>query len=399
MVPKNFQKKILKNGITMLHEYRGLPIVSFSITNKFGGAYEESKIKGIAHVMEHLVFTGTKTRTHEDISREIEKKGGILNAFTSNEVTSFWFKLPSEHLFSGMDIIVDMLTNPIFEEKKFEKEKKVIIEEIKMYHDSPQRFVFDKIEENLFDKPLGEGVIGSEETINALKRDFVFDFFKKMYNPSNFIVTLVGKADFNKVCGYMEKNFKPSENIPKIKTIKKHNKETTEYRPGIDQAHLVFAFHAPLQTDKNYPALEVLDAYLANGMSSRLFLEIREKRGLAYAVKGSLSTEKSYSYYTIYVGTTKEALPEVKSLILQEFEKVKDMTKKDLKEAKDQLIGLKRLSKEDSSNVMNELLYSELTTKAEDYYKHEDDISQVTLSQVKALAKISSYSTASIVPK
>ena len=134
-------------------------------------------------------------------------------------------------------------------------------------------------------------------------------------------------------------------------------------------------------------------------MSSRLFLEIREKRGLAYAVKGSLSTEKSYSYYTIYVGTTKEALPEVKSLILQEFEKVKDMTKKDLKEAKDQLIGLKRLSKEDSSNVMNELLYSELTTKAEDYYKHEDDISQVTLSQVKALAKISSYSTASIVPK
>jgi len=399
MVPNNFQKKTLKNGITFIHEYRDLPIVSFSITNKFGGAYEESEIKGIAHVIEHLVFTGTKTRTHESISREIEKKGGILNAFTSNEVTSFWFKLPSEHLFSGMDIIVDMLNNPIFEEKKFEKEKRVILEEIKMYHDSPQRFVFDKIEENLFDKPLGEGVIGSEKTINALNRDFVFNYFKKMYNPSNFIVTLVGKADFNKVCGYMKENFKPSDNIPKIKPIKKHNRETIEYRPGIDQAHLVFAFHAPLQTDNNYSALEILDAYLANGMSSKLFLEIREKRGLAYAVKGSLSTEKNYSYYTIYVGTTKAAVPEVKSLILLEFEKVKDMTEKDLQEAKDQLIGLKRLSKEDSSNVMNELLFSELTTKAEDYYKHEKDIKEVTLAQVKALSKLSSYSTAAIVPK
>ena len=399
MIPKNFQKKILKNGITILQEYRDLPLVSFSISNRFGGAYEDSNIKGIAHFIEHLVFTGTKTRTHEDISREIEKKGGILNAYTSTEVTSFWFKLPSEHLFSGMDIITDMLNNAVFEEKKFEKEKKVIIEEIKMYHDAPQRFVHDQIEENLFDKPLGEGVIGSVETVSALKRDFVFDFFKKMYQPSNFIVTLVGKADFKKVCDYIEKNFKSSKVVLKIKPIKKLNKETVEERPGIDQAHYVFAFHTPLQTDKNYPALEVLDAYLANGMSSKLFLEIREKRGLAYAVKGSLSTEKNYSYYTIYAGTTKKAIPEVQKLILQEFDNVKNITEKDIKEAKDQLIGLKRLSKEDSSSVMNELLFSELTTKAEDYYKHEDNIKAVTISQVKELAKISSFSTAAIVPK
>ena len=220
-----------------------------------------------------------------------------------------------------------------------------------------------------------------------------------MYNPSNFIVTLVGNADFNKVCNYIEDKFKPSNNASKIRPIKLHNKETTEERPGIDQAHFSFAFHAPLQTDKNYPALEVLDAYLANGMSSRLFLEIREKRGLAYVVKGSLSTEKSYSYYTIYVGTTKKAIPEVKTLILKEFEDVKNMTEKDLREAKNQLIGLKRLSKEDSTNVMSELLFSELTTKAEDYYMHEDQIKAVALNEVKSLAKITKYSTAAIIPK
>ena len=166
-----FQKRILKNGMIVLHESRELPVVSLSITNKFGAVYEESKIKGIAHVIEHLVFTGTKTRTHEDISREIEKKGGILNAFTSHDVTSFWFKLPSEHVFSGLDILTDILNNPTFNEKKFEKEKKVIVEEIKMYHDIPQRDIHDKIESCLYDKPFGESIIGSKETVMSLKRN------------------------------------------------------------------------------------------------------------------------------------------------------------------------------------------------------------------------------------
>jgi predicted Zn-dependent peptidase len=120
----NFEKRILKNGIKVLFEKRELPVVALGITMPFGASHESSKIKGIAHFIEHLLFTGTKTRTHEDISREIEKKGGILNAFTANDLTSYWFKLPSEHVLSGLDILIDMLKNPKFEEKKFEKEKK-----------------------------------------------------------------------------------------------------------------------------------------------------------------------------------------------------------------------------------------------------------------------------------
>src|SRR3989344_2640467 len=123
-------RKKLKNGITVLFEKRDLPLVSLSISNPFGGAFEKSEIKGIAHFIEHLLFTGTKTRTHEDISREIEKKGGILNAFTGNEVTSFLFKLPSEHVMAGLEILTDMINNAIFKPEKFEKEKKVILEEI-----------------------------------------------------------------------------------------------------------------------------------------------------------------------------------------------------------------------------------------------------------------------------
>jgi len=395
----NFQKTKLKNGMTIIHESRPLPVVSLSITNRFGGAYENSKIKGIAHVIEHLLFTGTKTRTHEQISREIEKKGGHLNAFTAQQVTSFWFKLPSEHIFSGLDILTDMLNNPAFPKEKFEKEKRVIIEEIKMYHDNPRMAAMEQIEKNLYDKPFGELIIGSKETVSAIDRNFLMEFYKQMYNPKNFIVTIVGKADFKKVCEYLEKNFASTKETPKLPPIKKLNKETTEERADQDQAHLVFAIHAPLPSDKKYYDLAVLDAYLANGMSSKLFLEIREKRGLAYAIKSDIDAETNYSHYTIYVGTTKEAIPKVKKLILQEFKNIENMTEKDLEEAKQRVIGLHKISKEESINVMNELMFSELTGKAEDYYEQEEKIQAVKLADVKAMAKINKFSTAAIVPK
>ncbi|MBU0466426.1 MAG: insulinase family protein [Nanoarchaeota archaeon] len=396
------QKKVLKNGTTVLFEKRDLPVVSASITNRFGGAYERSEIKGVAHVIEHLLFTGTKTRTHEDISREIEKKGGILNAFTAQDATSFWFKLPSEHLFAGLDILVDLLKNPKFDKDKFEKEKKVILEEIKMYHDNPRTHVGEMIEKNLYDKPFGELIIGNARTVSALDRDFVASLFKKVYSPENYIVTVVGDASFEKVCEYFEKNFEAEGKKTEIVPIKKLNGKSADERPGIDQAHLIFAFHAPLMTEKEYFDLEVLDAYLAKGMSSKLFLEIREKRGLAYTVKSSLNTEKNYSYYSIYVGTTKEAVPEVKKLILQGFgDASKKMTPVDLQEGKERLIGLKKVMSEESSDVMNEIMYHELISKAEYYYDYEKKIEMVKLGDVKkiALEGPKRYSTAEVLPK
>jgi predicted Zn-dependent peptidase len=386
-----FLRRKLKNGMTVIMEKRDLPLVALSITNRFGAAFEESKIKGIAHVIEHSLFTGTETRTHEDISREIEKKGGILNAFTTH--------VPSEHLFAGLDILIDMLKNPKFDEKKFEKEKKVILEEIKMYHDNPRFHVFEQIEKNMFEKPFGELIIGSKETVSGLDRDFVVDYFKKMYSPENFIVTVVGNGDFDEICELLEKSFESGERKIEIIPVKKKNKETVEERPGIDQAHFVFAVHAPLPDEDDYYALEVLDAYLANGMSSRLFLEIREKRGLAYSVRSSIDSEKSYSSYNIYVGTTKEKVDEVKKIILEEFDKVKDMTENDLKEAKERMIGLKEVSKEESSSVMNELMFAELVNKAEDYYEYEKKIRKVKLEDVKRMAKIDKFSSAAVVPK
>ncbi len=382
-------------------EKREVPVVAFSITNRFGGAYEDSNIKGIAHFIEHLLFTGTKTRSHEDISREIEKRGGELNAFTSHEMTSFHFKIPSIHFISGLNILTDMLNNPAFDQEKFEKEKKIILEEIKMYHDTPQRHVLEMLEENLYERPFGEKVIGSEKTVNSLKRDFVADFFSKNYDPSNYIVSVVGNADFEQICEYLENNFKKKKLKMKSKEIKFKNKESIEERADIDQAHFVIGMHAPLRNTKEFDVLTVLDAYLADGMSSRLFLEIREKRGLAYTVRSMLNSEKSYSYYSIYAGTKKDKIGEVKELIFAEFENIKNMSEKDLKEAKERVIGLKAINSEESVNIMNELMFYELVGNAEDYYKLEEKINKVTLKEVKELAKrlVKKYSSAAVVPR
>lgn len=396
-----FQKIKLKNGITVLFEERDLPLVCYSISNPFGGSYETSEVKGVAHLFEHLLFTGTKTRNHEDISGEIEKKGGVVNAFTAQDVTTYFVKMPSEHIDIGIEIIHDILKNPTFPAEKLEKEKRVVIEEIKMFHDDPEKRVYEMLESALFEKPFGEGIVGSAETVKSLSRDKIMNIFKNNYAPENFIVTIVGKADIKKICKKLESDFKRSNKSYSHIPVKIKNNQVEEEREGIDQAQLVIGMHAP-QEDKKQKALEVLNAYLAGGMSSKLFLEIRENHGLAYTVRGSIEREKNYCYYSIYAGTTKEALEKVKSMIIQGIKDVEKMTEKELDESKQRLIGIRRVATEESLNAMQRLIFEEISTsKAEDYYKYDEKIKSVKLEDVKKIAKeiVKNYSVAILKPK
>ena len=396
-----FIKRKLNNGITVLFEKRDLPIVCYSVSNPFGGAHETSDIKGVAHLFEHLLFKGTKTRTDEQISSEIEKRGGIINAFTAQEVTTYWFKLPSEHLEVGMDLIHDILKNPIFDKEKIESEKKVVLEEIKIYHDDPERRVYDLTESALYEKPFGEGITGSEKTVKSLTREKIVEIFKEKYSPENFIAVVVGNADIEKICNRLENDFKPLKKKYAPIAIKQKNQDIIEEREGINQAKIVLAMHAPLDSKKQ-DTLELLNIYLASGMSSKLSIEIRERRGLAYTVYGRIEREKNYSYYSIFAGTTKEDIKKVKELIIQGFKDIKKMTEQDIKESKERLIGLRKIASEESINVMHALIFQEISTnKAEDYYKYEDKINEVKLEDVKALAKqlIKNYSIAIVQPK
>lgn len=382
-----FERKVLANGMTVIFEKRNLPIVSVAFAVRNGGVNESAEEKGISHFIEHMLYKGTPTRNTKKIAEEIEKNGGELNGFTDEAITAYWCKMPSKHLNIALDVLSDMVKNPLFDEKEIEKERKVIFEEIKMRKDIPRVYVYDKTKDFLYGEPFGPSLIGTYETMSSIDKEKMVEKFKKVYAPNNMVLCVVGDANFEEIVEFAEKNF-GSENgeVPRLKFELK-NEEKIETRKGIDQANLVLAFHSPLAGDKKNYAAQVLNGVVGVGMSSRLFSEIREKRNLCYAIKGDLDINKDFSYNLIYVGTTKENVEKVKKLILEEFEKVaKDLDEKELNQVKEQLIGNYQISMEDSQDQMVNLLGSELNGNAEEFYDFEKNIKSVKLEDVKELA-------------
>ena len=398
----NFHKKILKNGMTILFEKRNLPIVSVAFAVKTGGIHEPKEKKGISHFIEHMLYKGTPTRDSKKIAAEIEKNGGVLNGFTDETITAYWCKMPSKHINVALEVLSDMVKNPIFDEKEFEKEKKVIFEEIKMRKDNPGIHVLDEIQRMLYNEPFGNPLIGTYETMNSITREEMLKRFKEIYQPNNMILCVVGDANFEEILNFAEKNFGNLKGkIPDV-NVKEKNDSKIEKRKGVDQANMVFAFHSPKYDDKKSFAADVLISLMAGGMSSRLFSEIREKRNLAYAVKGDNTINKDYSFSFIKVGTTKEKMDEVKKLILEEFEKVaKELDENELKETKEQIIGNCQIEMEDSQEQMVSLLSFEINGKAEDFYEYEKNIMNVKLQDVKELAKkaLEKHSVFALVPE
>ncbi len=392
-----FHRKKLDNGLTVIFEKRKIPVVSVATCVKFGAQYEKENIKGISHFIEHLVFKGTKKRTVSEIPQEIESKGGILNAFTSEEITAFWNKLPSKYFELGAEIGRDLVLNPLFEKEALERERKVILEEIKMYHDNPSSHVFEKIKELLYEKPFNISIAGTEKTVSGLSREKVIDLFNSIYSTNNMIFSVVGDTSWEKVLEEANKFPKITRKINSIPIIPR-NGELIEKRKGIDQAHEVLGFHMPKLGDKNRYAAEVFDSILGGGMSSRLFQEVREKRGLCYAIRSHLEQSKDYSYEIIYSGTVKEKIDKIKEIVLKEIKKFNDLKKSDFEEAKERLIGLRQITKEKCDSTMIELLQEELGGDAGNYYKYEEEIGKVKLQSVRDLSKLKGYSFIALVP-
>jgi predicted Zn-dependent peptidase len=399
MKPK-FYRKVLKNGMVVLLEKRDIPVVSVGFAVRNGGINEHEGEKGISHFIEHMLYKGTPTRNAKKIAEEIEKNGGVLNGFTDETITAYWCKMPSKHLDVALDVLSDMVKNPLFDEKEMNKERKVIFEEMKMRRDTPRIRVLDVIQEHLYEKPLGINLIGTEKTMNSITRDKMVEKFKEVYNPNNMILCVIGEADFDKLVSFAEKNFGNEKGMVLQFKIKKRNASTIEKRKGIDQANLVFAFHVPTASEKKSYAAQALACVVGGGMSSRLFAEIREKRNLAYSVQGRSNIEKDFAYNFIYVGTTKENVEKVKELILEELKKVsKELGEKELNDVKEQLTGNYQIAMEDSQMQLVELLTEEIRGNAEGFYDFEKKIKEVKLEDVKELAKIKDYSFFALVPE
>ncbi len=398
MKPTEFYREKLENGIVVIFEKRELPVVTVASSVGFGAQHENANIKGISHFIEHLVFKGTKNRSVIQIPQEIESKGGIINAFTGEEITCFWNKLPSKYFSLGADISRDLVLNPVFEKKALERERKVILEEIKMYHDNPSSYILEKIKGLLYEKPFNMSIAGTQETVSGLSREEVIGLFNSIYSTNNMIFSVVGKADWEEVLEEAKKFPKVNKKINSIPIVKRSG-QLIEKRKGIDQAHEIIGFHMPLLNDKNRYAAEIFDSILGDGMSSRLFQEIREKRGLCYAIKSHLEISRDYSYEFIYSGTTKDKIQEIKKLVLKEIKKLGELKQKDMDETRERLIGLRQVNKEKCDSTMMELLQEEIGGNAEEYYKYEERIGSVKLEDVRKLSKLKGYGFAALVPE
>jgi len=396
-----FHRKVLKNGMTVLFEKRNLPVVSVAFAVRNGDINENINEKGISHFIEHMLYKGTPKRNAKKIAEEIEKNGGELNGFTDEMITAYWCKMPSKHIDVALNVLSDMVKNPLFDGKELEKERKVIFEEIKMRKDNPMIYVFDKIQSCLYTGTLGR--VLTYETLKSINRKKILEKFEQIYQSNNMILCVVGDTNINKIIEFAENNFGDKKGkVPNFK-IDLKNEFKIEERKGLNQANLVFAYNVPLSDDEKNYAAKVLSVLTAEGMSSRLFSEIREKRNLAYAVKGNSNINKDFAYNLIYIGTTKENVEIVKKLILEEFEKIsKVLTEEELKQVKEQIIGNYQISMEDSQSQMVNLLLHEIDGDAKKFYEFGDNIKKVKLKDVKKLAnkvKEKKYSFFALVPE
>lgn len=393
-----FNRRVLKNGLTVLHEKRDIPVASICFAVRYGAAYETADKKGIAHFIEHMVFKGTKKRTADQISNELEKIGGRTNAFTAEELTGFHVKLPSRHLDIGVEVLSDLFFCPVFDENELEKERKVILEEIKLHHDEPMRYVLDRIRELSYKKPFGAFAAGSEEVLKKVKREDLVRVHKQNYNPGNSILCVVSDNDFEEIVKLVEKidvkNLKPVNEV-KIERI---SDKVIEKRKGIKQATVVLSIPSVTEKDERRYAAKAFKTILGDGMSSKLHNEIREKRGLAYAVIGFLDSGKEFGDIFFYVGTENGKEKEVEKVLVDEIKKMKELSQAELDEAKEQLLGNYEIAVEDSMRVCISLISEEILGKAENYYDLVENVKKIRLGDVRSFADFKDYSSITLVP-
>ena len=356
-----YQKAVLDNGLRIVtHKMPGRSSAALGVWIGAGGRYEDKLNKGIAHLLEHLCFKGTRKYSALEIKETIEGVGGSLNAFTSEEFTCYLAKLIVRHLPLALDVLSDMVLAPLLTEKDMEKEKAVILEEIKMYRDLPQAYVNELLDELLWPAhPLGMNLAGTPESVRALSRSQVSSFCRDFYHPENIVVSVSGDIEHQKIIKYLSKAFSKSKARPalKFKPAPENRQETARvkfFTKDTEQSHLAMAY---LGYKRNHPdrhAMGLLHIVLGANMSSRLFNEVREKKGLAYEI----GTQARYFYDTgaffVHAGVDNRKIASAVSTILKEMEKIAKfkVSRDEFTRAKEYYTGQLLMSLEDTLDHM-----------------------------------------------
>ena len=393
-----FKKIVLKNGLRLiLAPIKNTDITTILVMIGTGSRYESKKLNGISHFLEHIFFKGTKKRpTALNISTEMDKIGAEFNAFTGKDATGFYIKTDSAHFSLSLDMISDILLNSKFSSAEINRERGVILEEMKMIQDTPMHYVSDLFEKLLYESdPLGNLIIGTEKNILNFKQSDFIDYFNKHYTAENTVVCAAGKIDKIENCAKkIEKHFKKIKNKKKqeikIADIKQAKPNILLHYKKTDQAHLCIGARGYGLRDKRRWALKLLSVILGGNMSSRLFIEVRERRGLAYYVRTSYQGYTDCGYLATQAGVDKNKIEQAIKIILREYKKIaKNGIKEDeLQKSKNYIKGASTLSLETSDQIANfltnqEILLNEISSAKEHFAK----IDKVTADDIQKTAQ------------
>lgn len=391
-----YQKDQLKNKLKVVtHRMKERNSVSIGVWTAVGGRYESIQNKGAAHFLEHIVFKGTKNYQCAEIKEKIEGVGGSLNAFTSEECTCYFAKVPSQKAKQTFDILSDMVLHPLIAQRDVNKERGVILEEIKMYYDLPQHLVQDLLDQILWpDHPLGQNIAGTLESVGGLSFKDLRQFHHHFYIPSNIVITACGDICHESFLKWVKKKFDSSkkENLICFDQAGSYqsNPQMRIQKKDIEQMHLALGVHAPHREHKDRYAAGILATILGGNMSSRLFNEVREKRGLAYSIRSGIKMFKDAGAFVVRAGVDNQKVVDAVSVILNELNKIakNPVGAGEFHRAKDYLLGQMLLSLEDTAEhmfFMGESMV--LTNKIETPQKIIYNMKKVTIREVQSLAQ------------
>ena len=392
---RDIETTTLKNGVRVIsEEMPHVRSVSLGVWIKTGSRRETPDENGISHFIEHMLFKGTKNRSAEDIARSVDSIGGGLDAFTAKEMVSYNTKVLDEHLPLAFDVLADMVRNPLFREEDIEKEKGVILEELKMEVDNPEYLLHDIFSSNFYkDHPLGKPIIGTKDTVRAFDRAMIDDYYQRYYSPSNILITAAGNLNHEQLVDLARQHFEDlrvNGTLPPDVAPVPHARLVFRNKTSLEQTHLYMGVPAyPFSHELRF-ACYALNTILGGGMSSRLFQNIREKQGLAYAVYSELAMYHDTGCMAIYAGTAVETAGKVIESIVKELREIKEnlVPAEELRRAKDNLKGSFMLGLESTSSRMSNLARQEL--HFERFFTLDEmleKIEAVTAEQIRDIAR------------
>ena len=392
---RNLRRTVLPNGLIVLTErMEHLRSVAMGVWIKSGSRCESAETNGISHFVEHMVFKGTKSRTAQSIAREMDAIGGNLDAFTSKETICFNVKSLSDHVPIALDVLTDLVLNPVFAPPEIERERGVILEEIKIDEDNPDVLVHELFTQNFWKgHPLGKPILGTTETVGRLDQNQLLQYHSDRFRGGNIVFSAAGNLDHDEFTAAVTGKFAALAGgaVPiELSAPQPSARILLRNKKSLEQVQICLGVPAPPITDENRYATLILNTVLGGGMSSRLFQTIREERGMAYSVYSDLSPYRDTGTLCVYAGTSAGKVLEVVKLVMTEFRKLKHelLSEDELTRAKDQVRGNVLLGLESSSSRMANLARQEMYFQQ--FFTVDEVIArigEVTAAQVQAMAQ------------